>query len=153
MTGFIPIISSAKSPSDWAYFDLEAFNIQVETLDATDFFNIPQLPPSTASSVILNNSTEPEICTTMDSLFFLYLKRAMPGQRWNSGDLAAFILRMLKYEKRGCAVATSDEMGFEMCGQFVGSAPDLCITELCQCLLLVEYGQVCRNFVLSPQGC
>ena len=50
---------AAKRVSHWTNNELPAFNIRVEDAGVETFFNIPQLPPPTVSTTILDNLDEP----------------------------------------------------------------------------------------------
>ena len=68
---------SAKPVSQWANNELLAFNIRVEDAGVEAFFNMPQLPPPTVSTTILNVLDEPPVpLPTSDRLFFVYNRSA-----------------------------------------------------------------------------
>lgn len=88
---------SAKPVSQWTNKELLAFNIRIEDAGVEAFFNIPQLPPPTASTSILDNLDEPpEPLLDVDRLFFAY--------KWSTGlpgsniDFTMYLLRVLNYE-------------------------------------------------------
>ena len=86
--------------------------------------------------------------------FFAYLEDAMAMnpdiESPYVADFVTFILKMMHYDE-GCRVVHSrEEIGFEMCGEHVKAAPDVCVMERRQKrstgkhLLLMQEDKVCE---------
>jgi hypothetical protein len=112
------IIRLAKFRSDWLDNELLAFNIRIETVDATTSFgNVnPGLPPS-VSPIILNHIRMPvDLLAKTDWQFFQYLRHASTGQGARVDDFAAFILRLLGYDDADRLIIQRPGLSFIMSG-------------------------------------
>ena len=92
---------SAKLVSQWTNNELLAFNIRVEDAGVEAFFNIPQLPPPTVSTTILDNLDEPvppEVLPKNDRQYFEYGRLA--EKPLSIIDFPMFLLKLLGYENR-----------------------------------------------------
>jgi hypothetical protein len=91
---------SAKRVSQWTNNELLAFNIRVEDAGVEAFFDIPQLPPPTASATILDNLDQPPgPLFNNDRLFFAY-KHLAEGPL-SCIDFTMFLLNLLEYANVG----------------------------------------------------
>ena len=105
-------------------------------VDAATFFesDSPELPPSTASEVILNNVKKPEGPLTKDERqFFQYIDLVhepfSPG--WSPVvDFSAFIARMLNYDEKYCLVFERFRVAFYMNFKLVYGGLDVCLMNL-----------------------
>ena len=92
---------SAKLVSQWTNNELLAFNIRVEDAGVEAFFNIPQLPPPTVSTTILDNLDEPVLPQALpknDRQYFEYERLA--EKPLSIIDFPMFLLKLLGYENR-----------------------------------------------------
>jgi hypothetical protein len=123
------LLRSAKSGNDWTDNELFAFNISIQDVDVATIFGVPgpQLPPTTVSPVILNNTHRPPppaVISKEDRLFFRYLERANTHEA-AVNDFAGHILRMLDFDDSGRSIATRRELSFTMCGSRVWAKADI----------------------------
>ena len=85
------------------------------------------------SAFILDNLEEPARTLQKNDVdFFAYMEDTMaisPGNESLVQDFAAFLLKMLSYDKCRRVVHLQKEMGFEMRGQHVDAKADVCIME------------------------
>ncbi|KIL62602.1 hypothetical protein M378DRAFT_80878 [Amanita muscaria Koide BX008] len=135
------LIRSAKSGSDWTDNELFAFNIVVQDVDVATFFGAPQLPPTTVSPVVLNNTfrpAPPAVISKEDRLFFKYLDRANIGEKAAVDDFAGHILRMLNFDDNDRSIATKRELSFTMCGTCVWAKADIAILDDAEYSLMVQ---------------
>jgi len=144
------LIRTAKSSSDWTFYELLAFNIRVVAVDATVFFNTPELPPSTASATILNNEEMPGGPLEKDDRqFFQYMKRV--DELGCSGsyvdDFAAFLLHLLNFDDPDRVICQRTEIPFPMAGKYVDAKVEVSLmNELDQELLLVIQEEKVSSF-------
>jgi hypothetical protein len=98
------IIRSAKSGNDWGLYELYAFNIEIVSKTADEFFDHRPLPPQQqldVSSVILDNLDEPADAPREASDFFKYLEDAIairPNEEPFVGDFAQCVLKLMRYD-------------------------------------------------------
>ncbi|TEB26191.1 hypothetical protein FA13DRAFT_1610377, partial [Coprinellus micaceus] len=123
------LLRSAKSGNDWSDNELFAFNISIQDVDVATFFGVPgpQLPPTTVSPVILNNTHRPPppaVISKEDRPFFRYLERANTHEA-AVNDFAGHILRMLDFDDSDRSIATRRELSFTMCGSRVWAKADI----------------------------
>ena len=146
------ILLSVKSGSDWTDNELDALNIQVNSVEAATFFNMAQLPDPLVSPVILTNESRPQgPLAKRDRLFFQYLKDAVKGEESYVDDFAAFILAMFEYDEPERVIHQRKEVSFVMCGMMVYAKPDICVMSESEYLLLVQGDKVCPSFSLNRQ--
>ncbi|KAF9446364.1 hypothetical protein P691DRAFT_733405 [Macrolepiota fuliginosa MF-IS2] len=135
------LIRSAKSGSDWTEYELIAFNIVIQDVDVATFFGAPQLPPTTASPVLLNNVLRPApaaVISKEDRLFFTYLDGANTDEEAAVDDFTCHILRMLDFDDNNKLIATRRELSFTMCGTRVRAEADIAILDNTQYSLVVQ---------------
>lgn len=141
------IILSAKSGSDWTDNELTAFNIQVDSVDSTTFFNMAQLPDPLVSNTILTNESRPQgAMAKRDRLFFQYMKDAVKGEESLVDDFAAFLLGMFEYDEPEGVIHQRKELSFVMCGMSVDAKPDVCVMSGSEYLLLVQEDKARLSF-------
>ena len=70
------LVRSAKSGSDWSDNELLAFNIRVVDANIPAFSNTNELPPPTASAIILDNMDKPDGPLMKGSSFILSVYEA-----------------------------------------------------------------------------
>ena len=142
-------IISAKSGSDWTEIELSEFNIRIDTLDWTEFFNTQQLPaPTNVSEVILSHDYQSDPASvnsfaTADWGFFQYMRRARVEGKSAVNDFVAYLLRMLAYEGRRRIIRQRKELSFLMHGQRVDAQAEVAIVagDALDCLLVVQEGK------------
>ena len=64
--------------------------------------------------------------------FFAYMEDAMtipPSEESFVDDFAAFLLKMMSYDKGRHVIHLRKEMGFKMCGQHMDAKADVCVME------------------------
>ena len=131
------LIRSAKSGSDWAAHDLDAFRVEVNLEDAHTFFgvgNVADLPtPPNISPAIWNNAKAPtdERLSKTDRHFFGYLEVAMrePSEKASVNDFTIFILGLMDYDCSPRFLQTRHDMPFRVCGTEVHAKADVIISE------------------------
>lgn len=127
-------LRSAKSAANWTDTELYGFNIRVVDVDAATFFELDslELPPSTVSEVILNNTKRPDGPLAKDDhQFFQYmdlLDQIPPSASWSHvADFSAFIARMMNYDDQDCLIFQRVDVPFPMAGKFVYGKLDVCL--------------------------
>ncbi|KAH9065508.1 hypothetical protein EDB87DRAFT_1540201, partial [Lactarius vividus] len=94
--------------------------------NAQTFFDTAILPQPTVSSFTLDNLEEPAgSLHKADMDFFAYMEDAIPPESFVD-DFAAFVLRVMRYDKDRRVIHLRREMGLEMCGQRVDAKADVC---------------------------
>lgn len=125
-------IRLAKPANHWIQSDPDAFNIQVVTKNADEFFGHPLPEQLDVSPVILNNLDEPSVASNADSEFFACLEETTVFHCNRESfvvDFVAAVLRHTGYGAGHCVIHTRREIPFEMCGETVGAMIDVCVME------------------------
>jgi hypothetical protein len=136
---------SAKPVSQWTNNELLAFNIRVEDAGVEAFFNIPQLPPPTASTATLDNLDDPPgPLLNNDRLFFAYKCSAERAERRLSCiDLTRFLLDLLDYNSGYRLLSVWAKLSLLMGGRRINANIDLfVINELDEYLLIIHEDKV-----------
>lgn len=128
------LIRSAKPGSDWNEYDLKAFNIKVQKVNAKTFFGISELPQPTVSSesVIFNNAEmppSPVVVSKDERLFFHYLKSLSFYGNTAVRDFTAHLLKMLNFDDNNKAIVSGREYVLEMSGTTVPAMADLYVVD------------------------
>lgn len=131
----------AKSSSDWTDYELRAFNIRVVDVDATVFFNTPELPPPAVSATILNNEEMPGGPLEKNDRQFFQRMNLADGVRVSGShvdDFAAFLLHLLNYDDPDRVICQRMEIPFPVAGKYVDAKIEVSLmNELDQELLLI----------------
>ncbi|THU95128.1 hypothetical protein K435DRAFT_966579 [Dendrothele bispora CBS 962.96] len=143
------IITSAKSGSYWTDNELEAFKIEVEIVDVAHFFCVTDLPEIDLPELRELLVETPLVDQQSDDQFhfFRYLKDAHTGEESMVDDFAAFILRLLSFDKPRRVIHTRKELSFVMFGDAVDAKTDVCVVSDLDLLLLVQEDKRVDNFV------
>ncbi|PPQ87155.1 hypothetical protein CVT25_000145 [Psilocybe cyanescens] len=127
------LIRSAKSGSDWTINELLPFNIQVAPVNATLFFEDPDLPQPSISETILNNLQMPDDGDISEDArdFFLHLSSVENAFEESAvDDFAALLLRLMKYNSgRQSLIRSRKDISFIMAGHRVDAKADVCVME------------------------
>ncbi|EDR13427.1 uncharacterized protein LACBIDRAFT_323068 [Laccaria bicolor S238N-H82] len=114
---------SAKPVSQWTNNMLLAFNIRVEDAGVEAFFNIPQLPPPTVSSAILDNLDEPPGLSYEDHVFFNY--KGMAERLRSCIEFTLFLLGLLHYDSGYRLLSVWAKLSLPMAGRRINADIDL----------------------------
>ncbi|KDR77996.1 hypothetical protein GALMADRAFT_266547 [Galerina marginata CBS 339.88] len=148
------LIPSSKSASHWTENDLLAFNIEAVTVNTTQFFGSPELPPAPVSQTILNNLEEPNgPLDTDERLFFKYMGHAEEEDSESSmNDFASHLLRLLHYDDVAHLIVTSRRIPFSMSGRQVSAKVNVSVLDHSGDYLLLVEGKrsSSSNFPLPP---
>ena len=150
-------LRSAKSAANWTDAELYGLNMRVVDVDAATFFELdsPELPPSTVSEVILNNTNKPGGPLTKDDRqFFQYmdlLQQVPRGAPWpRVADFSAFIARMMNYDDQNCLIFQRVDVPFPMAGKFVYGKLDVCLMNVHNGKMLLHIHENKVVFGLDP---
>ncbi|KAJ8457411.1 hypothetical protein ONZ45_g18322 [Pleurotus djamor] len=135
------LIIFPKSDSDWTRNELAYFNVKIRDVEAPAFFNKSTLPPPSVPPGILRNAIATSDMTEEEQDFFNYLEAAMVEEKSAVGDLAAYLLRLFRYDRPNRIIRTRKEMTFIMGGKKVSVRADVTVQEKGFHVLLVQEDQ------------
>jgi hypothetical protein len=153
-----PLLRIAKSGSKWTPSDLDAYDVQINTIDTQAFFGVPHLPAPMVDTVILNHVNAPvglslphDIC-----LFFHYLHHVTTcksgEQRAAMSDFSFQLMsRILKLDGSSRWIHRRDGLHFIMSGKRVGAVLGISMRDSESHILLVELERERVSFPLLPQ--
>jgi hypothetical protein len=149
------LIRSAKSGSEWTSNDLDAFNIQIETVDVHEFFGIPlshrpalRAEPS-IGSIILDHVNAPVGLNLSREvrLFFRLLRdvvtRDDTAQESFVDDFFLHLLGpVLRFDEPDRVLHQRENFHFIMCGKLVDARPNIVLHDSENRILLLVQDKV-----------
>lgn len=153
------LIRSAKSASDWTKNELLAYNIQVSSQEAPQFFGREQLGPIDDLDVNLLSTIDPTLApdfTKETYRFLAYLDLASHshvGQESAIEDFAKTVLEVTGYDTElGTILRTRYDIPFTICGEVSVAKPDVCLVHLNSMILLVVQADKANQNLQSPEA-
>ena len=142
------LLRTPKSSNEWCSYELSAFHIRVQDVDAPAFFNTVNLPPPLVSKTILSSFHKPPGQITKDERYFFDLM-GLAGKFDNSAidDFAAFILRFLDYDDGDRMVRRKQESPLIMAGDRMDAQSDICVMNKTDILLLAREEKVSLYYI------
>lgn len=110
---------TAKSGGDWTSSELVAYNIEVLDLDATTFFEVPQLPPVPIAGDFVNVEKWRDMNNETDKSLGFQMALAMgPGDAEPSVDLFAIkLLERIGYTNLFRQLVLRKDQPLHICGE------------------------------------
>ena len=150
----------AKPGNNWTFNELNAYNIQVNTVDTQTFFGICKLPAPAIDPIILENVDFPDNLPVVKSRlrevhFFNYLWDTTDKDQSSYADDFTYNLlsEVLEFDVPNGGASTRPTFPFIMSGQCVKAIPTISIRDKdCQ-IILVQKDKVsllfpcCRAFI------
>ncbi|KAJ3501101.1 hypothetical protein NMY22_g19039 [Coprinellus aureogranulatus] len=135
---------SAKSPGDWTFYDVEAYNIHLECQQPLEFFGVPHLPPPAVDQEVLQHVEAEEMSQDQNVGLIHLLDSAMLGSSHGETAVADFAVELLKhtgYVRRDRVARTRAGLPLLVCGERGRAQVDVCVIDHGQgneILLLVQ---------------
>ncbi|PBK71213.1 hypothetical protein ARMSODRAFT_954982 [Armillaria solidipes] len=129
------LLRTAKSSSNWTISELDAYHIEIVSVDPLDFFGVQALPPPQVDPEILDHVEATDMIQDKNAelVGLLDLESA-------AVDFAVELFKMLGYVKRDRLARTRVDLPLLICGEYRHARTDVCLVDCSQndILLLVQ---------------